>query len=116
MNKDGIYIIKSTSSSYSTPQKIKVLEVTEKTYYIHNLDSGSKYRELKEMFNRDYKIIEEVAVDFTNIPKHQAGYMDTIDFTYKSDLWSQRRFNNLFTGIEELDSKLYKLYTYKDKE
>lgn len=56
--ENRIYIIKTKSSGYSPPMKIKVLEVTDKTYYIHNLDSENKYRKLKEEFDRDYKIIE----------------------------------------------------------
>ena len=62
MIENRIYIIKAKTSCYSIPIKIKILEVTDKTYYIRNLDSESNFRKLKEDFDSYYKIIEEVDI------------------------------------------------------
>lgn len=61
MNKDGIYIVQGSSSCYSSPFKIKVLEVTDTTYYIHNLDVDKKFRETKDQFSFRYKVIETIS-------------------------------------------------------
>jgi len=47
-------------SSFNSPHKIKVLEITETTYYLHNLDSDTKYRIDKVDFENSNVITELV--------------------------------------------------------
>lgn len=62
MNKDGIYIVQGSNSCYSSPFKIRVLEVTDTTYYIHNLDADKKFRETKDQFSFRYKVVEDLGL------------------------------------------------------
>jgi len=58
-----IYIVRTT---YGRPTKIKVLEVTNSSYYIHNLDADSKYRILIKEFDRSSVIDEEMGGEEIN--------------------------------------------------
>ena len=50
------YIVKKIGSN---PIKIKILEVTEKTYLISLLDTNTTFRYLIDNFNFDFKLVEE---------------------------------------------------------
>lgn len=51
------YIVKH---SFDIISKVKVKEVTEKTYLLEFVDTESKDRITKKRFNRDYTILEEL--------------------------------------------------------
>lgn len=74
------YIIRN---GYSSPSKIKVLEVTESTYYIHNLDADSKYRILISEVERGWRIDEEMGAEEFNVGDPKYAYM--FDITNKPD-------------------------------
>jgi len=53
------YIFQGNTTISSTEFfKFKILEVTEKTYFIENVDTGSKFRMGIENFNYNYKAVE----------------------------------------------------------
>ena len=52
----GVYIVKA----YNTVTKITILEETQTTYYIENLDTKTKYRVLKYDFENKYEVKEKI--------------------------------------------------------
>ena len=56
-----IYIFDKESIFRSDPFKGKVIEVTETTYVISNLDTKAKIRYLKSEFDSSYVILEEIS-------------------------------------------------------
>ncbi len=56
--KNVTLIIKERRNNYPIPMKIEVLEETETTIYYHNLDKNIKVRDIKELFNEEYEVIE----------------------------------------------------------
>lgn len=57
MKQNREYIVKDRNSDH---RKIKVLEVTKETYYLHNLDADIKFRISKKKFEEGYVVVEEL--------------------------------------------------------
>lgn len=58
LKQNNTYIFTQINISYPTPWKGKVLEITETSIYIENLDQNLKHRYSLEKFNNDLKAIE----------------------------------------------------------
>ena len=60
LNHEYIISILGSSFLHISPTKFKVLEVTEKSYYLHDLDRDNCSRFLKEGFFEKNTLIEEL--------------------------------------------------------
>ena len=58
LKQNNIYIFTQRNTSFPTPFKGKILELTKTTIYIENLDLNTEWRETLEKFNNDFKPIE----------------------------------------------------------
>jgi len=58
LKENNIYIFTQKNTSYPTPWKGKILEITKTTIYVKNLDQNTKWRSTLEKFNDDLKPIE----------------------------------------------------------
>jgi len=59
LKQNSTYIFKQKHTSYPTVFKGKVLELTNTTIYLKDLDSDIKYREILSTFNNKWEIIED---------------------------------------------------------
>jgi len=59
------YILQKKYTWSAPPFKVKCLEVTEKTYYLHHVDSATDYKEriTIERFESEHSVIEELGFD-----------------------------------------------------
>jgi len=88
------YIIQSNSINYV--KKIEVLEVTNTTYLIRNIDDTipGKERLLKRDFNRNYCIIEEMD-----------SFIPDIDISANDLVMKARNYGNNYISTGPLDIK-----------
>jgi len=62
--ENGVYIVKGTYYSQRNDyNKIKVLEITETTYFVEYSDADNKYRYGKEHFERIYEVVEFIGTE-----------------------------------------------------
>lgn len=67
LKEKNTYIFTQKNTSYPTPFKGKILELTKTTIYIENLDLNTKWRSTLEKFNNDLKPIELICDFYEDI-------------------------------------------------
>ncbi len=96
MKQGNIYIVRE-GYIYS-PFKIKILEVTDTTYYIHNLDNNSKWRITIADFQGKYRIIEEFEPSIPVIADY--GHVTTIKASNKPENVSWDDITKALSGFQ----------------
>ena len=64
-----IYIIKNSSYSSDHVMKCKVLEITDTSIYLENLDTNTKFRSTIKRHMYDWDILEYLGEDKTKLKK-----------------------------------------------
>ena len=130
MIKQGhIYITKDNNNYF---HKIKILEVTKTTYYIHNLDTNAKYRCGIKKFNSNYNVEEDVLTKvfdemtdkeleeiINEVESENQNVIDNADFFYgKEDCGNNSEYDlsceeNWLFGRKEMILFAENYYKYK---
>lgn len=84
----GIYIIEKGNNIL----KVKVLEITKTSLYLHNLDGDTKFRINKEDFDYTYMVLEEIDPNFGELihpimGNVSASILDSLDIEETIDLF-----------------------------
>lgn len=71
---DSIYIIEKGFEL----TKVRLLEITDSSYYFLNMDNNVTQRMYKNHFSKSYRAIEEIIVDKKNIEELKANILELL--------------------------------------